>query len=93
MLLERAIQIDPTQPESHNNSGNALLALGRTLEALACYDQAIRLRPAYAEAHANRADVLKRLADWMRRVKATTKPSGLIRLLWQRTLNWVCCSK
>ena len=41
--------------------GNALQAVARFTEAIACYDRAILLKPGYMEAHRNRANALKQL--------------------------------
>src|SRR5262249_22476844 len=42
---------------AHNNLGHALQVLGRAEEALASLQKALTLRPDYAEAHWNRAQV------------------------------------
>jgi len=45
----------------HRNLGGALVALGKSEEAVACFRQATALLPAYAEAHADLAHSLKEL--------------------------------
>ncbi len=45
--------------EAHCNLGNVLLQQGREAEAMAQYEQALRLNPDYAEAHNNLGSVLK----------------------------------
>ncbi len=42
---ERAIQADPTDPNSWNGKGNALSNLARPSEALAAYEEALSLNP------------------------------------------------
>ena len=41
--IERAIAVRPDYPEARYNLGNALLSLGRPIEALVQLDEAIRL--------------------------------------------------
>lgn len=47
-------------PELHNNLGGALEAMGKLEEALAAYNEALHLRPAYPDAHYNRGNVLRK---------------------------------
>ena len=47
----------PDNTEAYNNRGVAKSNLGRHEDAIADYDQAIRLKPDYAGAYFNRADV------------------------------------
>ena len=47
--------------ELWNNLGSALDARGESEQALAAFDQAISLRPAFAQAHNNRGNTLKNL--------------------------------
>jgi tetratricopeptide (TPR) repeat protein len=56
--MELAHAVNPGNFVVLNNCGNALHALKRSDEALACYDRALALRPDYAEAHYNRGNVL-----------------------------------
>ncbi|GEM_PF-6332816 len=58
---DRAIEINPNDPEIHRSRGICLIRLGRNLEALAAYDQAIILNPYFAQAHLGRAVALRRL--------------------------------
>lgn len=51
--MGRAISINPRHQAAHNNRGNALRALKRHDEALACYLRAIALKPNFAEAYKN----------------------------------------
>ena len=60
-LMARAITVDPTVAEAHNNRGNVLRLLLRLEEALASYDGAIALSPGYADALTHRDAVLKEL--------------------------------
>mgnify|MGYP001253362717 FL=1 len=47
--------------KAHNNLGNALNELGNFEEAIACFTQAIQLKPDYIEAHINLGNALKGL--------------------------------
>ena len=49
----------PTTLVAYNGKGNALRNLNRNEEALAAYEQAIRLDPNYALAYDNKGDTLK----------------------------------
>ncbi len=63
-VLRGLIASQPGYAPAHYNLGNSLAAeeTPETLiEALASFDQAIALAPAYGEAHANRASILRRL--------------------------------
>lgn len=53
-LLGRAAAAMPDSADAHPNHGNALRALGRHHEALACYERSLALKPDSAEAHYNR---------------------------------------
>ncbi|MGA3067509.1 MAG: tetratricopeptide repeat protein [Tepidisphaeraceae bacterium] len=59
-LLRRAIALNPTDPELHNNLGNALTESKLLPAAIAAYRQATALRPNFAEAHYNLANALTR---------------------------------
>jgi predicted O-linked N-acetylglucosamine transferase (SPINDLY family) len=59
-LIAQALRVDPLSAIAHANRGNALQALGRLDEALACYEQAIAIAPDYAEAFNNRGYALER---------------------------------
>src|SRR5271166_5964004 len=48
----------PINPRAHNNLGIALADAGRTSEAIAQYEDALRLKPDYAEAHNNLGNAL-----------------------------------
>jgi tetratricopeptide (TPR) repeat protein len=57
--IERAIGLNGTEAEFHNNLGGAYCALRRIPEAVACYRRALELKPDYAEAHYNLGNLLK----------------------------------
>ena len=50
---DAAIQFDPYLPDAYNLRGMILEELGRTLEAVTAYEQAIRLDPDFTEASEN----------------------------------------
>ncbi len=52
-LLTRAIELDPTNPDAHNNLGNAFLILGRHDAAIAAYRRCLDLAPGHPLATAN----------------------------------------
>jgi Flp pilus assembly protein TadD len=52
-LLNRAIALDPGNPDAHNNLGNAFLTLGRHADAMTAYRRCLELRPGHPQAAAN----------------------------------------
>lgn len=58
-LLERCLRINPAQPIAHYSIARALQLQQRTEEALAHYEQAITLKPDFAEALNNRGLLLQ----------------------------------
>ena len=56
-----AIRVDRNSPETHNNLGNARLALRQYPEAVASYNKAIALKRDYADAYRNRGHALRAL--------------------------------
>jgi protein O-GlcNAc transferase len=52
-MFEKAPASSSDNAAQHFEAGNALKALGRTDEAVACFQQAIALEPDFAEAHIN----------------------------------------
>jgi Tfp pilus assembly protein PilF len=50
VLWARVLEVEPDSPYGHNNYGNALMAQGRVVDALAHYQEAVRLRPRYENA-------------------------------------------
>jgi tetratricopeptide (TPR) repeat protein len=75
-LIGRAIGIDGSVALYHANRGNALQALGRLDECVACCRRAIVLRPRYPEAYSNLAAALHALGQteeavaWLRKAVA-----------------------
>jgi Tfp pilus assembly protein PilF len=64
--LERALSLfdlsrilTPTDPQVHNNRGLTQQKMGLLGEALASYEEALRLHSGYADAHYNRGNVLR----------------------------------
>ena len=52
-LLQQSLQLNPANPEAHNNLGVAFQRLGRLDEAAKAHEAALRLYPNYAEAYNN----------------------------------------
>lgn len=68
--LDLATRLDAGSAVAHYNRGNALNALGRFDEAVACFERAVAIRPDLAEAHCNRGNALSRLSRWQEAVAA-----------------------
>ena len=60
----RAVQLDPTLAESHNNLGIVYRLQRRWPEALACHQQALRIRPQFVDAHFSLANTLRQMRSW-----------------------------
>src|SRR5262245_50180463 len=56
--LSRAIALDPTNAEGHNNLGAVFMQEGRWAEAEACFRRATDRQPAFAAAQSNLAKAL-----------------------------------
>ncbi len=63
-LIGAAVDIERNNPTALCNLGSAYKELDELEPALAAYDRAIALRPAYAEAHFNRSIVQRELKRW-----------------------------
>ena len=88
--LDRAIALAPDYPPSYINRGNALLGLGRTDSAIFCYNEALSLDTASANAYGNRGlaffrkgDPQRALADYNR---ALSLDSSLHHVVLNRAL-------
>ena len=57
-LARRSLSFKPQQARAYNLIGNALDRLGKPQEAIASYDEALRLDPKLAQAHGARAALL-----------------------------------
>jgi len=57
--LEKSLKLSPTQPETHNDLGNAYKELGRLDDAIASYKRAIALNPKFTPAHNNLGNVFQ----------------------------------
>jgi protein O-GlcNAc transferase len=58
-LLQQALQVDPSDAETHNNLALARHGLGDATAAEGGFRQALRINPHYAEAHNNLGDLLR----------------------------------
>ena len=52
-FFNKAIQIQPYYADAHNNLGTALSGLGKIIEAINSYKEAIKLQPDYIKALIN----------------------------------------
>ena len=57
--FRRALDLNPDNPEAHNNLGVALREQGKLDQAAAAHRRALELKPDYPEAHSNLGNVLK----------------------------------
>jgi len=55
---QKALQINPNDPNAWNNIGNALLQEGKLDEAIPYFQKALQINPNYAEAHNNLGNAL-----------------------------------
>ncbi len=62
-LWNQAMIVDPYNPIAYNNRGNMRRPRGNPAGARADYDEAIRLRPTYAEAYNNRGNLRQEQGD------------------------------
>ncbi len=58
---DKAIENNPTRPNSFFNKGISLAKLHRIEEALKCYDKAIEINPKHSASHARKGSVLGRM--------------------------------
>jgi tetratricopeptide (TPR) repeat protein len=58
---DKALSVNPAQPNTHNARGVVLGKLGRHDEALASYDRAVALMPDFVDGHCNRGTALHEL--------------------------------
>ena len=60
-MIRRALAENPDSAKSHANLASVLQALGRHDAAIACYEQALVLNPAFADASHGLASTLQTL--------------------------------
>jgi protein O-GlcNAc transferase len=58
-LVGKAVLLDPTLAEAHNDRGVILAATGQLAEAVSCFERAVTLNPGYDEARNNLARGLR----------------------------------
>ncbi|MDP1558295.1 MAG: tetratricopeptide repeat protein [Nitrosomonas sp.] len=61
--MQKAVELLPTDSETHNNLGITLQDLGRPGEAEACFRQALEINRDYAEAHLSLGNILQVLGQ------------------------------
>jgi tetratricopeptide (TPR) repeat protein len=76
-LTSRAIALNPSVAEAHNNLANGLVELARPEEALASFDKAIALKPDYFEAHNNRVAALNQLGRFAEALQSCDRAIAL----------------
>lgn len=67
--LERALRLEPDNPEILNNIGLALRALGRLDDAKAKYEKAVRVNPHHVQALNNLGSLFYELGNWSEAVR------------------------
>jgi tetratricopeptide (TPR) repeat protein len=60
-IWQDTVEKCPINPRAQNNLGLALVQLGRVRDAVGHYEQALRIRPDFAEAHCNLGVALENL--------------------------------
>ncbi|MDG1144245.1 MAG: tetratricopeptide repeat protein [Burkholderiales bacterium] len=63
--FDKALKINKTNPAVYNNRGNAFQALKRFGDALKSYEEALKLKPDYAEATWNKSLLLILIGDYL----------------------------
>ncbi|OUV75462.1 MAG: hypothetical protein CBC91_07355 [Rickettsiales bacterium TMED131] len=58
-LLNKALQLQPTYPEAHNNLGVTLQEQGKLVEAITSYKAALKIKYNFPEAHNNLGNALQ----------------------------------
>ena len=61
VIFEKVVRVAPSSPEAHNSLGWTLLSEGRTAQAIAQFHSALKIKPAFAQAHLNLANALAQL--------------------------------
>lgn len=77
ILVGRAVERRPDQPQHHYNLGEIHRATGRLAEAAAAYSQAAALAPAEARIHYRLGTMLMTLDRWPEALEALRKAIGL----------------
>jgi tetratricopeptide (TPR) repeat protein len=62
--FNKALEIDPKNPEAYNNKGLYLSEMGRPDSALTFLDEAIRLKPEFYQAYYNKGNTLAQMKDF-----------------------------
>jgi tetratricopeptide (TPR) repeat protein len=92
---DRAIEADPRSAEAHNLRGIALAEMGRWGDAIAAYEEAVRLDAGFEEAAENLAEARRARQKWKRMVALAVPLAVVIvgmlafaRLEAQRGADW-----
>ena len=62
------IQLEPNHPEAHYNFGIVLKKLGKELQAISCYEKAIKINPNYADAYNNLGICYRDFGDFQKAI-------------------------
>ncbi|QWD12322.1 tetratricopeptide repeat protein [Polynucleobacter paneuropaeus] len=76
-FIEKSLQQDPGNPDSHSNKGNILKELGRTQEALDCYQKSISISPMSPEPYNNLGNLQQDLGEYSQSLVSYEKAISL----------------
>ncbi len=71
--FDKAIELNPDDPDAYNNKGSALDRLGEYPQAIECYDKAIELNPDDPDAYNNKGSALDRLGEYRQAIECFDK--------------------
>jgi len=67
-FIQKAVQIQPTSADAHNNLGVAFKDLGENQKAMSCFQKAIQINPNHVEAYNNLGIIFKELGEYKKAI-------------------------